>query len=277
MYDNSMKSGFVAFVDILGYKGIWQEAFNPVERLINLRRATNSTYEDFMNDLTIKPLTKKLNFQFCFFSDTIAIFSETINSEDNTSSQVNHSIFCLLGTILQSINYTVIFYLNRSVRGVVTYGKYYAEDVFIMGPAVDEAANCQPIADAATIWTTSSTNKFLSEHVYSEFDLDTLEYINYDNIDLNNIKGVDSLLPWVPTRVPIRDKNTPENRDMSTLALCCFDENLKRAGTEEDYINHLKYTFCRAEGDYKNQTIQNKLNNTLKIFEEQRRILRQKP
>lgn len=93
--------------------------------------------------------------QIKLLSDTIAVsltFSET------APENVSNSPYILVGTIclltIKIINYFLTDVPHLLLRGCITYGEHIAEQNFLIGKSVDEAAEYMDLPNGAFVWFT---------------------------------------------------------------------------------------------------------------------------
>jgi hypothetical protein len=118
---SELSPGVVTFLDILGWKGIWQRHKTPLQDLQELLTEIQGQARG-VGVTEIKSI-----------SDTIAIFTRTIADEEVQSAIELHGKICAK-IIPRSIQ------LYIPVRGATSYGKYAVNDNTFVGEAVDEAA-----------------------------------------------------------------------------------------------------------------------------------------
>lgn len=116
-----MSLGVVTFLDILGWKGIWQRHKTPLQDLQALLTEIQDQARG-IGETEIKSI-----------SDTIAIFTRTIGDEEVQSAIELHGKICTK-IIPRSIQ------LKIPVRGATSYGNYAVNENTFVGEAVDEAA-----------------------------------------------------------------------------------------------------------------------------------------
>lgn len=125
------KYGAVALLDALGTKGRWE------------RESPNSIinkWDEFITNYR-KSISKKnkrmCDISFHAFSDTVIITVSGSNLSD------------ILLTAGSEISSFVLFALSRRIffRGCLSVGKIFAGDQIVIGPAIDEAAQCYESAD----------------------------------------------------------------------------------------------------------------------------------
>lgn len=159
-----MRRGAVAVIDALGFRGIWRQ-INPakmLERLHDLRRKTEDVRRDF-NDryqeqhrVLTGPVEPELNVMS--LSDTIVVSANVKGVSDAIKSDVmslNLATFATSAIItLAAQESPVLVY-----RGCVAVGEFEVEPPFMIGPAVDEAAAGESLAEAAVVWCSPSAEQ----------------------------------------------------------------------------------------------------------------------
>jgi hypothetical protein len=133
--------GAVAFLDVLGMRGIWQQDTNMLKKLHALIQETIKRSKEisdpyantieFQNPRRGQEITKVLS-----ISDTIALFT-TGNSEKTIEIQAKICAWLLEYALLQGI----------PLRGAISYGDYMLKDNITLGYAVDEAASWHEATD----------------------------------------------------------------------------------------------------------------------------------
>lgn len=148
-----MQSGALAFIDVLGFKGIWKRA-DPDALLDKLRRTLHDT-RDSVDDWNMLPagLDRFVNVQAAFLSDTVAMGVAVTRVPEHA----HYSAGALaLRTLLLHVNELVRSFAVTepplAVRGCITIGKFIIDDQFILGPAVDQAAAHEREAEGAFVW-----------------------------------------------------------------------------------------------------------------------------
>lgn len=130
-----MKTGAVAFLDILGFKGIWQKR-RPEEILKLLHGVSDVVIKSYRHPPPESHWPASSPPVVTTLSDTVVI---AIDSENEA---------CIL--LLANVLYTVIqhFYKEQLfVRGALAWGKYLQEQTTFIGPAIDDVAAWYEQAD----------------------------------------------------------------------------------------------------------------------------------
>lgn len=145
--------GVVTFLDVLGWKGIWQRKQNPIDDLEQLVKSIRKHSESLSRgtqlsaDKIVPPET-----QVMIISDTIVIFTES--SAQNATQTIDlHGALCK-NAIPQSINKGI------PLRGATSYGEVIisSNNSIYAGKAIDEAASWHEAADWIGIFMTPTAN-----------------------------------------------------------------------------------------------------------------------
>lgn len=174
--------GAVTFLDVLGWKGIWQENRSMVESLHSLIIKTREKADEITleyieehRDLRGKEeVTTVLS-----ISDTIAIFTA---AQPIVAIEIQARIcsWLLEYAIGQSI----------PLRGAISYGEYSIKDNIMLGYAVDEAASWHETTDWIGVVITPSAKFQINE-------LEVKKMIQYDYIPFKKpIKSLNLCVDW---------------------------------------------------------------------------------
>jgi hypothetical protein len=157
-----MNDGAFALIDCLGFKGLWNLGH---EQLVSkLRQVKNTVREGLHNFLSSPGHPLHINpdsfeMDVLLLSDTIAISVRLKQNDNATISlrqlQYEHKWPCLIVTSVIIYALIDLFLDNEPhllLRGCITYGKHIIEENFLIGPAVDEAAEYMNEAQGAFIW-----------------------------------------------------------------------------------------------------------------------------
>jgi len=143
-----METGALAMIDALGFKGIWRrpEVAGDLQKIITkLERLVATAKDDPSGGM---PCSRTL--KIVFLSDTIVIALTLPGEEPFTSLKLaSRSISRLL---VESARTSPVL----AYRGAMTFGEFEIKDPFIVGPAVDEAAEAMNAPDAAIVMLTDS-------------------------------------------------------------------------------------------------------------------------
>lgn len=174
------QKGAVTFLDVLGWKGIYEKHKHAIEYLTKLIEDIKQL--DFRYTEEISNTYNEMrgnNSVVLSISDTIAIF--TPGDPEPTISL--HAKLCKY-IIPQSID------LNIPIRGAISYGKYSVYDNIMVGPAVDEAASWHESTDWIGVSLSPSAQ-------FSIKDKNILDIKKYDNIPYKkSTKGLNMCVNW---------------------------------------------------------------------------------
>ena len=145
--------GAVTFLDVLGWKGIWQKQDNALSTLFEF-------IEDIKNKANLITMAyygnetgsmRAISTTVISVSDTIAIFTPSLGAEDLIRALQIHGKICSF-IIPESIKRKI------PVRGATSIGRYSTKDSIMIGPAVDEAASWHEAHDFIGVILTPSAN-----------------------------------------------------------------------------------------------------------------------
>ncbi|MEA1995739.1 MAG: hypothetical protein U9N18_06330 [Campylobacterota bacterium] len=238
-----MKKGAVAFIDILGFKGMWQR------KDIDVMNILNGIPELIKKRYRYPPPEKKWPSssepQVTILSDTIVI---TIDSEQP------HCLF-LLGNIINEM--TLYFHEHKMFfRGAIGYGEYIQSGNTFVGPAIDDVASWYEVADWIGIVLTPKSNYIIDR--FSPFKIkvnnyDVQTFIKYDVSDKYNNTYHINCLNW-PGYLQAAYEELPNNGSKSKthkLMVGLFTEQGEfDALVLKKYENTLKfvdYAVCSIE------------------------------
>ena len=144
-----MKTGAVAFFDVLGFKGIWRN--KSEEEVLNLMRGVAEVVTaEYKHPPPAKGWPECSPPQVTTLSDTVVI---TMDSPDP---------HCVL--LLAVALYSVMLHFQRHglfVRGAIGWGEYSQMGSTFLGPAIDDVATWHETADWIGIVSTPTTNYIL--------------------------------------------------------------------------------------------------------------------
>ena len=154
-----VERGAVTFLDVLGWKGIWQQNESAIEGLYSLVQWTNKTAEKISQEYCNIPelrgkseITKVLS-----ISDTIVLFTA---GPYKTAIEIQARICSEL----------LPYALGQELplRGAISYGEYSVRDNIMLGYAVDEAASWHETTDwIGVILTPSAQMRFQQDNCMS--------------------------------------------------------------------------------------------------------------
>lgn len=151
-----MREGAFALIDCLGFKGIWKRA-EPEKVLAKLRlveEAIKSSLTRFPNMLTQIENVPRLKPHCCLLSDTVAISMQFEEDQEFEFGYREEAFltYIVCGAVIEILDLFLVSDPALILRGCITYGEHLSEGNFIVGPAVDEAAEHMNIAEGAFVW-----------------------------------------------------------------------------------------------------------------------------
>jgi|GEM_PF-5435524 len=186
-----MKTGAVAILDILGFKGIWRrfDAETVMSRLEDLRQSfENDEHKDLRTAVAnftrseegssniqipdedeVLPCTVRFLSDSVFVASALTLRTVDLNVDLETDLQELHTFFdaLCLARVAKSVVKIVQHGLSASpafaYRGCISFGEYEDRDKFIVGPAVDEAAELERLAEGAIVWLGPSAHAVLEQ------------------------------------------------------------------------------------------------------------------
>jgi hypothetical protein len=151
-----MQMGAVAFLDALGFKGIWRSA-NPAAVLEKLQ-ALKERLEQAQVRPDEPPDATGFRSWVLFLSDTLVIASTANYFKPRAEDEMLPLWFVCLGAAdavaAAAENDPTLVY-----RGTVAFGEFEIREQFLIGPAIDEAAEAERLADGALIWLCPSATR----------------------------------------------------------------------------------------------------------------------
>lgn len=169
-----MRRGAVVFMDALGFKGIWrrQNHRDVLDKLRRLREAAGRAKNEAVKDRRIVVAETKRS--LATFSDTVffGCSARSVPDAERAAGDTPPPVstdpavaFAGLAVTCAVAAHIIAEAAREPVplafRGAIAFGEYSAEDEFVIGPAVDEAAAAHEAADAAIVWLCPSAVEVL--------------------------------------------------------------------------------------------------------------------
>lgn len=155
-----MQSGALAFLDCLGFKGIWNK-HAPEAVIAKLETARD---EALSQTAHLPSWFPAVQLQMAFLSDTIVV-GVTVSQQGAPNDAVKGLLVSTAGSVAQHIVRTLIRGDPPiSVRGCINYGKFLVKGNYIIGDAVDEAAALHEKANGAFVWLLPGVLKSLQAY-----------------------------------------------------------------------------------------------------------------
>jgi hypothetical protein len=144
------KTGAVAMLDALGYKGIWNRC-DWRQLIAALVAIKNDALED--GDSLAAGLKIPFDLDVRFFSDTIFIAAsipEPIIDLASDESNLIRSEFALeMVSSMCQLSVSRAMLVPLAYRGCITVGEFEIEENFVIGPAIDAVAEGERKAEGA--------------------------------------------------------------------------------------------------------------------------------
>jgi hypothetical protein len=172
-----MPRGAFVMLDALGFKGIWRRDDVKSDPSLVLRKLEEigETAKEYASDRLVGttriPLRGLLSaWEVTLLSDTIAagIFLNEAQVEE-TAKHAGENALLALGSVSLSAAAEFASEVLRiaatqpplALRGAIAWGNFIMRPRCMVGPAVDEAAECAQKAEAAVVWCTPSALQVL--------------------------------------------------------------------------------------------------------------------
>lgn len=178
-----MKNGAFAMIDCLGFKGIW-ERVDPEILLAKLRKIKETVEADTNNEEEVRQAfgervirDKDTELAVSFLSDTVIIGLHCPEYKDGVPIAVQDA--WLVDTLCIILTRVLDLFIEEEpplvMRGCVTFGEFIVEDPFIVGPAVDRAAELMNIANGGFVWLDETAGE-----VFSKWHTPMVEEVSQD-------------------------------------------------------------------------------------------------
>ena len=141
-----MKSGVVAMLDALGFKGIWDRE-DPAAVVAQLHSAQAHEGQFDLHGFDA---------QFAFLSDTVVI---ACGFGDRPPIEALYYVCFRVGYFLESM--LTCERPRLAYRGAIAAGKYLIDGTVILGEAIDNAAVSEKQAAGPVVWLTESATRLL--------------------------------------------------------------------------------------------------------------------
>lgn len=230
-----MQSGALAFIDALGFKGIWQRT-DPEELLDKLRqtlRHTQATVDDW-NDL---PAAKeqRVSQKAAFLSDTVVIGVEVADVPEHVQYSAKAvALRTLLIHVVELLRSSASTEPPIAYRGCITIGEFIIDDRFILGPAVDRAAMYERQAEGAFVWLDPEARTLVeNDPMLSDANRLTRMGLHPYRVPLKQGKRFDTyvVVPFIPEFV-LKEGTEVAERILSTFNGPALDVVIKRDNTK---------------------------------------------
>ncbi len=209
----TVRTGAVVVLDALGFKGIWKRAGNKaVLRKLTTLRDRAVAHIDRYNKVGL------VTFHAAFFSDTIIITVE-IAAIPNEIVRRTAPVAIAAERASAIIEEALEQAPRLSYRGCIAAGTFEIDGQFIVGEAIDEAAEHYELAEGAFVWLTPSAKALWEEALADEPSDETDDILVPHSVPLKGGQAYDTYVasPFDPTDM------LPERGDLATRLLSTFD------------------------------------------------------
>lgn len=134
-----MFSGAVAIIDALGFRGIW-ERHSPDDVLGTMKNLKNRLEQRITTQFERQPW---MQCEIAFLSDTIAL---SMSLDPSTKNRMAMSVIYLGDVISWVLEETLRSAIPLAYRGAISVGDYDISPHFLIGKAIDEAADAHNLA-----------------------------------------------------------------------------------------------------------------------------------
>jgi len=144
-----MRDGAFVLVDCLGFRGSWKHAPEQlIQKLHDIRHAIDEGLgED--SELTMDP--QQIDVELRLLSDTVAISLQPKKQFPNVET-VGWAVERAVMVVPDIIRLFLLGQPALTLRGCVSCGKHLCAGNFLVGPAVDAAAENMNLAQGAFVW-----------------------------------------------------------------------------------------------------------------------------
>ncbi|WP_442603818.1 hypothetical protein [Paenibacillus sp. KN14-4R] len=188
---NKMKKGAVTFLDVLGWKGIWQRNPEAMDNLLSMIKESKRNIKNLLNQETLgngdTNYFKDLEIEVKSISDTIVLL---------TYGEPEHALLFHAGVTARIVSESIK--LGIPLRGATGYGEFTERGNVMVGPAIDEVASWYEIANWIGVIQIPSATFEVEECI--------IQLIENKEINKNHV--------FIPFTVPL--KNYPNMK-----LLCC--------------------------------------------------------
>lgn len=222
-----MKEGAVAMIDALGFRGIWNRC-SPEVVIANMT-ALKMQLESDLKEISTQPI---MQFDATFLSDTIVVGLSLPDSVGSNRDSL--SVVFVTDILTRILAWSARSSTPLAYRGAVTYGEYEIQPHFIVGQAIDDAANYFERAQAAVIWLSPQARDMVAQQLRRQprnthlirFAVPLKAGENYDTYTVSPI---------------LQAKDEEDAKAITTAILNTFRTNsLDVAVKKQNTINHLR-------------------------------------
>jgi hypothetical protein len=151
-----MKTGAVALIDALGFRGIWNR-HKPEDVMDGMKSVKNWFETRIKEQFASQP---DFHCDVAFLSDTIAVSMDFDGGNEHREAL---SVLYLGDVISWVLDQVLRSAIPVAYRGAIAIGEYEVSPHFLIGQAIDEAAAAYELAQGAIIWLTPAARERVSD------------------------------------------------------------------------------------------------------------------
>jgi hypothetical protein len=156
-----MKTGAVALIDALGFRGIWNR-HQPDDVMGEMKSVKNWFETRIKEQFSSQP---DFHCDVAFLSDTIAVSMDFDGAKEHREAL---SVLYLGDVISWVLDRVLRSKIPFAYRGAIAIGDYEVSPHFLIGPAIDEAAAAHELAQGAIIWLTPAARDRVADWLHAK-------------------------------------------------------------------------------------------------------------
>lgn len=233
------KEGAIVMMDALGFKGIWKH--HSRDAVIDRMHLIEESVRRILT-IPSAAVARSLGFDpfMTFLSDTIVMaFCDPKRPKAAVALATAAAGYALHAAATDTANERS-WSCPLAYRGAITFGRFYAEDRYVLGPAIDEAAEAMNVSEGAFVFLTTSARDHFRQ--YSPRPVATWWTVPLKSRGLNAPAA--SCETWVASPFAHDSGGPGEIWEIADLILRTFDRDvadpsvlLKRTNTEA-FLRH---------------------------------------
>ena len=164
MTDYEQKGAF-ALLDCLGFKGIWRR-YDPQEivyKLKSIEDLINRICSPLISSLAVIESTQVVA-KAKLLSDTVALSVKFRTNSQEMKEQEHYLVNAMCLIVCQINKHFLQSSPHLVLRGCITFDEHLVEENFIIGPAVDRAAEYEKLPNGAFVWLDPSADELYQQN-----------------------------------------------------------------------------------------------------------------
>ena len=161
---SNFRWGLIALVDALGFKGIYRQ-HDPEQVLTQMKQIEDDLRAEFEAYRDSNRILLSSAMGIRFLSDAVAISLQTPHTHQHEvdPKDARFACFTLCQLVLELTNLWALSPIKLTFRGAIGIGRYCAAGNYLVGEAIDQAAQLHSEPDGAFICLSRETQEFLFE------------------------------------------------------------------------------------------------------------------